>query len=226
MNHDKPIGPRVARSSAALASLCALMAVTMAGCNIFGPVFLLAHGPPKIYREHTLDKEKKVAILIDDPGARIPRTQLRIIMGEEAEQILLKKNLVGDAISARSTIAVAAQARGGEPPSITAIGRTVGADHVIWVGIESFSLTSDGQTYEPTVTATVKVIDVASDSRIWPATGPGYPLVIKRSMRTRDPPKTRSEAEQVHIELSKFFGRGIAELFYDEERIRSARGGG
>ncbi len=209
-----------------LAMLGVIIAVTMAGCNILGPVFLLAHGPPKIYREHTLDKEKKIAILIDDPGGRIPRTQLRIIMGEEAEQILLNKNLVADAISARSTIAVAAQARGGEPPSIAAIGRTVGADQVIWVGIESFSLSSDGQIYEPTVVATVKLIDVASDSRIWPASGAGYPLVIKRSMRTRDPPKSRSEAEQVHIELARFAGRGIAELFYDEERIRSARGGG
>lgn len=203
-----------------------MLIAALAGCNILGPAFVLIHGPPKIYRAHTLDRTKKVAILIDDPAGRVPRTQLRIVMGEEAEQILLKKNLVADAISARSTIAAAAQARGGEPLSITAIGRMVGADQVIWVGIEGFTLSPDGETFEPTVAATVKLIDVHEDRRIWPESGPGYPLIVRKSMRSREPPRSRSEAEQIQIELAKFAGRGIAELFYDEERNRSARASG
>lgn len=204
----------------------AAAAIMLGGCNILGPAFVLAHGPPKIYRATTLDKTKTVAIFIDDPMNLVPRTNLRAIMGEEAEELLLKKKLVADAKSARSTIAAASQARGDEQLSITAIGRLVGADQVIWVGIEQFTLSPDGESFRPTVRALVKIIDVAEDRRVWPTSGPGYPLVIERAVRPTEVPSSRSQAEQMHVELAKHAGRGIAELFYDEERYRSARGGG
>lgn len=197
----------------------------LAGCNIVGPAYILAHGPPKLERETTLDKNRSIAVMIDDPSNVIPRATLRAELGKNMEEILLNKGLVKEAISSASVLSVAKEDRYGKRRSIVEVGRTVGADVVIWVGVEEFVLSGDGQSFSPTIQARVKLIDTESDARIWPTEEMGYPLRAVMQASTRALPTTRTDHDKAESDLARFGARALAELFYDEERMRAARAG-
>jgi hypothetical protein len=195
----------------------------LGGCNIAGPVFLLVHGPEKTRKMHELEKERPTVILIDDRQNRIPRRALRLAMAEEAERTLLSTKTVEDMISGQSALAAAGNDRTGRPIPIVEIGRAVEAQVVIYVTVDQFALTPDGETYAPTARLRVKVIDVEQDARVWPADPAGHPIFVRPQVQSRDLPGSVAARFAVEDELARLAGLSIARLFHDHERPRGAR---
>lgn len=228
MSNSSNVKPRT--GPVARAALCAAAVVFVAagaaipaGCNVAGPALLLAHGPPKLPREYQLDKEKKTVILVDDFDSRLPKRRLGTIIADKAQKDVAKKGLVKELISAESAMALARTETSEDRRTIPQIGRDVGADVVIWCGVEMFSLTADGQSFSPTARLRIKVIDVASDSRVWPAEERHYTLVVQPAPDTAEAPATTTALDKAQAELADFCGRAIAELFYEPETARAAR---
>lgn len=214
------------RSGVALCVAGALTLAVLSGCNILGPALLIAHGPERVPAEFKLDAYKATTVLVDDPNTILPRRSHRVVVSQTVEQVLLKKDaLKTDMISSQYVQAALNREDVEERRSIPDIGREVGAEMVIWVTFDRFALSPDGQTYQPTAQARVKVVDVASGEPVWPEERGGYRLSIKANERASDVPRTYSQLAQAERAFAEYCGKAIAELFYAEEKVFSARAG-
>jgi hypothetical protein len=195
----------------------------LGGCNIVAPAALLIHGPEKSPRLHPLDPEKVTVILIDDRQNKVPRRALRLAMGEVAEKQLLAKRVVNDMVTGQSALVAAGNDRSGRPAPIAEIGRAVGAQVVIYATVDEFTLLPDGQTYAPTVRMRVKVVDVESDTRLWPVDPSGHSVFVRPQVTSRDAPNSIAGRYQAEEELAQLAGVYLANLFHDHERPRGAK---
>jgi hypothetical protein len=221
-------------AAGSIMALCVLGAVMApgAGCNIVGPAFYLIHGPEKIPPVYKLDPKRPTVVLIDDPSNRVPRRQLRAIMGQTVDDILLKQGLIkadekqNNLISSGAALTVAAKDKSSTPMSITQVGKAVGAEVVVWIMVDQFSLMPDGQAFSPTVSIRLKFIDAVTDKRVWPpddAAGNPFRYIYPAGSLT--PPESSAARSQAEMSLAEYAGRGIAELFYEVEKPLSVREG-
>lgn len=190
------------------------------GCNIVGPALYLAHGPEKIDKLYELDPLRSAVIFIDDRANRIPRRVLRVTMAQEAERLLLEKEALepGKLISSQSALAAASTDKYDRPMPVSEIGRAVGADSVIYVTIDEFMLSPDGQSFIPTVAMRLKVVDAADEKRLWPLEdGEGHALRVRLPIKQGVAPTTLSEKMQYEQELATQAGAAIAKVFYKHE---------
>lgn len=194
--------------------LCSCAA--LASCNILGPAMFMASDDrqPAVYN---LPEKKATVVIVDDRNSRLPSRTARMKLSETAEKNLLANKAVsGEVIASESVQGILSADRFTRPRSVTALGRAVGAQQVIWVTVDSFSLLEKEIRFAPTAEVRVKVIDVEDDSRIFP--GPemddGYKLKVEMTPRSSEPPK--SEADRVHAQndLAERIGLRVAEMFY------------
>lgn len=200
----------------------ALVGGALVGCNILAPAVFLIEGPPKVeaaYRD--LDPNRPTAIFIDDRKNHVPKRSLRMRMGQVAEQDMMQRGIVLEAnmISSRDTARVAASKDSfNEPIAVVDLGREVGAEVVIWVVIDEWTLSRDGGSLSPTVRGRVKIVDAKSNERIWPEIADGWPLAAEVPVRPQELGTSRSDNDRYNEELAVYAGRELARLFYTYER--------
>ena len=213
---------RAARAGRAVVfGACALAALPAGGCNILGPVATVISGPPKVEARYKLDPNRPTVIFIDDRASRVPQRALRLAKSREAETVLMEKKAVrpDSMIASQGAMQFAASERSGSPYSIEEIGRSVGAEVVIFVSMESWALSRDGATLSPAARAKVKVIDVKNGVRLFPTSDhQGYPMIAQMPVTTSSAPSTAGEINTVHAALAAFAGRELARLFFTSER--------
>lgn len=209
-----------------LATLSATLCLLATGCNIFGPAFLMVHGPPRIPMEFELDKTRITTVLVDDQNTILPRRQYRVVIAKEIEgRLLEKKKLTVDMIDSQAVLASVGREKPNERRSIPQVGRDVGAEVVIWVTFDVFTLSIDGQTFRPTSVSRVKVVDAVDGTVLWPEASTGHRLVVQMDASTTIIPESHSERAQIERQLAEYTGKAIAELFYEVEQTFSARAG-
>jgi hypothetical protein len=192
-------------------------AAWLTGCNIVGPAFAIIHGPEKIPAQYELDKERTAVIFVDDRANNLPRRALRITISTEAERLMLKKEVVKDMVSGQSALAAASTEKGGELLPIADVGRAVSADLVIYVSIDEFTLSPDGQAFVPSTAMRVKVVDAINDKRLWPEDRNGYPLNVRMGAKGIVPNST-TERAKAEDELARAAGESVARLFFKHEK--------
>lgn len=206
-----------------LVLLAAVIAVTATGCNIVGPAYLLVHGPEKVPAAHTLDSKRSAVIVIDDRANFVPRRALRLTMAAEAEKHLLGEKALEDMISGQSALAAAGAEKDGRPLAIAEIGRAVGAEVVIYVAVDEFTLSPDGQSFVPTARLRVKVIDATNDRRIWPEDRAGQSVVARVPPKQGTAPTGLTEQARAEDELARSAGLAIARLFFKHDRPKGVK---
>ncbi len=215
--------PRIRSSGLLLLGTASLLAILPAGCNILGPASYFVLGPDKVPAAYTLDKNKTAVIFIDDRANRIPSRASREMIGKTAEESLLEQGVVKDMIQSRSIQAVVARERFGKPMAIAEVGKAVNADVVIYAWVDTFSMTADGQTYLPTASLRVKVIDCATTERLFPspeATEAWYPFSISLPQQQGFVPSSTAEVAKAEQDLAKWVGISLARLFFAHEAPR------
>lgn len=188
-----------------------------AGCNIVGPALLLAHGPEKIPQAYELDRERPVVIFLDDRELNIRRAPTRERITAAAERALLDRKAVDRVIDSRAAATLVQGEPRGDLMPISEVGRKVGAELVIYVVPEVFTLSSDGQTFAPMARLRVKVLDAAADTRLWPEEREGYSFDITASTRQGAPPTDAAGLREAEDGFADLVGRRLAELFYKHE---------
>ncbi len=204
----------------AIPLLLAIGLLALPACNIAGTAAYILEGPPKIPAQTKLDDDRATVLFIDDRSSVVPRRSLRVIMGQQAEEDMIANRVI-DAdkmIAAQSTLRAAMTEDADEPMSVADLGRAVGAEVVVYVSIDAWTLTRDGASYSPTVAARVKVIDAESRARIWPDTERGFPFRVQPQTSPTDIPSSSSERAGAEADLAKRVGRTIAKLFYESAR--------
>ncbi len=200
-----------------LALLTASLAA--AGCNIVAGAYLIAHGPEKTPAVFTLPKEASVVIALDDRGSVVPQRNLRDVIGKTAEEEILAHDLVREMVAARLATAVMARERAGVPMGIAEVGQAVNADVVIYIVIDQFTLSEDGQTLSPIASGRVKIIESKTGRRLGPPeNGPAdyYPLIVRLPPQGSTAPTTTNQLQQLQ-DLARLTGVYISRMFYDAE---------
>ncbi len=206
-------GPLLACGAAA-----ALLAGLMPACNIVGGAFYAVHGPEKIPAMYELDRAKKTVVLIDDRGPVVNSRVNRVRIGTTAERALLDAGKMEQVISSQDLLAIAEREKGSKPMGLVELGEAVGAEVVISAMMISFSLTPDGQSYQPSAQVSVKVMDVTGKKRLWPKDPQeSYLLVINVPQKQGTPPKSLPEVEAAYGALAERVGLSLANLFIKHE---------
>ncbi len=187
------------------------------GCNVITPIAYAIHGPEKIMPAYTLDKELKTVVFVDDPSSRITQRRLRYAIADRATKELLAKRILVDMLDPRGILTAASNERYGEQMSISELGKSVGADIVIYAVVTEFSLTPETGAYIPRATMRVKVIDVAQGKRIWPSDEMGAVANIQIPQKPGSTPRSSGERLEVEQTLANRAGIGLAQLFYKHE---------
>ena len=200
-----------------------LFCSAISGCNIVGPIGVLLSPPPKVPKVYELPKAAIGVIFVDDRDNKLPRRMLKQTIGAEATVRLLSAQVMANLVDPKAAQTVAGQEKPGEPMNVTNIGRGAKADVVIWVAVDSFTLSPDGQTYSPGATLRIKVIDAAGDVKLWPEEKGGYKLSVVPAAKSAAIPRSIGEVQKAEQVLAELVGAAVAELFYDEKVLDSSR---
>jgi hypothetical protein len=216
--------PMHARAALILLLLTASAGVAVS-CNIVGPAAVLISGPPTVPALYELDKSRNHIIFIDDLRNRVPRRSLRDEAARTAEEIILKEKLLPEQrlISHAALSRTMSDDRYGSTLSVVELGKRAGADVVIYITMDGWGLTRDGASAAPFAAARVKIIDCASNKRLWPPIEEGYRLEVSPSQEQGALPGDLSARSTMEQQLARRFGLGIAQMFFKHERTQSVR---
>ena len=186
----------------------------LTSCNIASVVGYIATPDPQQDALFELPDVKTV-VFVDDRKNIMHPTRLRHVVAERITNDLLTKEIVSSMISPKDIFRVSASSdRYGEPMGMDKLGQSVGASVLIYVEIQSFSLTNDGQTANPMATCDVRVIDVNKQPRLFPTNGESYRVraIVKNISPHRL--KATGEVRKLTEELAQNLGDSVAKLFY------------
>jgi len=201
-----------------IAPLCVLTFAGLGvGCNIIGPAYVLIHGPEKQPRQFQLDPKKSVVVFVDDRSNVLPRRSIRQLIGEAAQKQLLASAEVTNVIDCRGAIAASARDKFDQPQSIVDIARSVHADLVVYASVEQFTLSEDGQSVSPAASVWVKVIDAATEARVWPEEKTGKRIGINPRFEQGFAPQSQADAAKAENAVAERLGVAIAQIFYEHE---------
>lgn len=192
-----------------------------AGCNYIGAAVLAIEGPPKIEKVTDLPTDRPLVVFVDDPQNKLPRRSVREAVARAAEEDIIREELTDGApvISSAAAMRIAATERYGDPMSIVEVGRRVGAEIVVYVRIDNWTLAREVGVVSPAARARVKIIDVTENKRVWPPETPdGYQMQALFPVQSKEAPSTLDERTQLEDSFALYFGREISRLFYKHER--------
>ena len=194
----------------------------LAGCNIIVPVAYVLEGPGTIPAQYVL-RETSTAVFIDDPDTVFPRTSLRSMVGVRITEDLISSGTIPSSmiVDSRDVLALARALETSESRvTIERIGREAGVEQIIYVSLDGFAMTLDGFTPRPTAVCSVKVLDLASGTRVFPVANPTGLEVIGQ-IREVDPINFESFAKRRRVEdnLAMELGKNVGFLFYEHDRV-------
>jgi len=199
-----------------LAALVSMMAM-LPGCNIAGPAYAIAAGPPKRPAEFIL-QDRPTLVFVDDRSNVLSRRNLRRQIADRVSEDLMVKEVITRTISPRDGLAVAQSESHGRPIAIDEIGRSVGADQVIYVEMLGFALSADGTSPVPAARCAIKVIDVANREKLFPGLGTGTEarvMDIPASPVSTELYQSSASRRQIEDMLADVVGVEIAKVFYE-----------
>lgn len=191
----------------------------LGSCNIVGPAAYIIGGQPKVDAQYALS-DRPTVVFVDDPENILPDRSLRRLIGDRVAQELMVKKLVSITISSADAMAVAGRESYGKPLAIDAIGRSVGAEQVVFVNMTSFVLSPDNITPRPSGACLVKVIDVTNRERLFPAEdggfrgASGYPVQVAMRQVSLERYRTTSSRRSIREQLANEIADQITKVFY------------
>lgn len=205
------------------------LACFLPSCNIVAPVMIVIEGPPTFEALYELNKERPTVILVDDNLNILPRPRLRQVMAKAAQDALLKEGVLKKVIDSNGAYAVISRDREGQVMSLIEVAKTVEAEVIISVTIDSFGISQTTNEMELECSFRVRVLDATreKDHRLWPPANveEGAAMTARYRMPPASQIETNSQALQFQNALAEQTGLAIAQIFYEHEKSQSAASG-
>ena len=204
----------------------------VAGCNIVAPIAYVMEGGPKVPALYELDGERSTVVFVDDLRNRLPRRSLSALVGRAAEDALFRSGTFTpdvDAetgenrsrlISSRSAMRAVVGDSASDLTSVVDVGRTLGAEVVVYVEVEAFAIVSDGESALPAAEARVKVFDAVTNERLWPGAERGALVSARTDLLATTSILSRDDRFRLEETLANELGTVVARLFFEHERER------
>ena len=204
---------RAGRSGAMLCILVAIASGMLGGCNVAGYVSQGLIPPsdiPALYNP----ADRLTLVLVDDPGRKMPTIALADQVAGRVGQVLVAQKVIGRFVPTTVITELRDSETDFDRWAIDRVGRRIGAEQVIYVLLQDFQLTESGQIYRPVASVRVKVLDVASGSRMFPADNRhGYALTTVQEYEDLEAGGRGTEAV-VARRLAEQLAEDIAKVFY------------
>ena len=183
-----------------------------AGCQL--PIAILAKLFPKepVPPRFVLPADKTILVFPDDIKRPLVYPPVKRTLAEKADKLLIEHSLAAETIPYDKLIDL----RNAEPEfnlmSIPKIGRRLGADLVIYVSIEEFSLKDNpiDTLWRGRLAGKVKVVDVLK-GRIWPDESAGFPIRIVEPITDNS---SRDYGSQLARKLAERMAEEVCGLFH------------
>ncbi|MCX5688726.1 MAG: hypothetical protein NTV94_02855 [Planctomycetota bacterium] len=199
-----------------LATGCLL--VFSGGCNIVGPAVVLIHGPEKADAQFELDEKRATIVFVDDRANRMDRRVLRQSIATVCTERLLKEDKVKTMLDPKAALVRVSGEPTGEPTDLVTLGKSLGAEVILYATVDAFSLSADGVSFQPNAQFRIKVIDCVNvPSRIWPEEPNGFPLAVTMPQRQGEAPKNGTQYNQAQDRLAQACGEELAKVFYKHQ---------
>jgi hypothetical protein len=187
----------------------------MSSCNIVAGATYVLSPDPEQEALFVLPNVRTV-VFVDDRRNVMHPTRLRKVIADRVTTDLLTNEILTTMISPKDVFRVSgANDRYNNPLPIAELGKAVEADVVIYVEMESFGLTNDGQTANPIASCSVRVVSVNENARLFPTDKPSY--FVNANLKNVNPHRVSSNSEirKLAEELAEELGENVAKLFYD-----------
>ncbi|MBC8201649.1 MAG: hypothetical protein H8E86_06330 [Planctomycetes bacterium] len=187
----------------------------LSSCNIAAGVSYIITPDPSQKAIYTL-QDVRTVVFVDDRRNTMHPSRLRLVVADRVTTDLLSKKIITTLVSPKDVFRVSAtNDRYNEPLPIAALGKSVEADVVIYVELDSFGLTNDGQTANPTASCSLRVISVAESKRLFPTDQASH--FVRATLKKVKPHRiaSNSEIRKLAEELAQELGDAIAKVFYD-----------
>jgi len=200
--------------------VCVTAAVAIAGCAqwfaIVGSSFNKADTTKAKYE---LPEKKTVLVFVDDRRVQTDQP-LRTLLTEAINEQLTANKVAAKTIAYSRVLDLAGQARGlsGLEPLWTA--RKVGADIVLYVCVDKFSLHEEGVEigllWRGQLGASISVTDVASGQMLWPRDEPDG-MAIKPVDTPTVTHTSPNFGEELTAQVANIMADRVAKMFYDHK---------
>ncbi|MCB9854351.1 MAG: hypothetical protein H6818_01595 [Phycisphaerales bacterium] len=193
--------------------ICAYACAT--GCQSLAGFWVGMQGGELIKAEYELS-DGPLLILFDDRAGRIDRPQALRQAHKTTSDMFAEHEVNTRVIPFTEWQRFQQSADKYDRLTIREIGERMGAEQVIYVGVEKFATQSQegAPIYQGVFEARVKVIstDRTRDVRMWPRDGAGYRVVVSTDPTPMDGDTSEGD---VADELGKKMGEKVAKLFYE-----------
>jgi hypothetical protein len=197
----------------------ALLLSGVSGCQKFAAAFANISGGDWIDAEYKLG-HGPLLILIDDRDGRISEPKALVELHKTLCENFVEFNVNKSVVPLQEWRRLAQNDRGYSKLNIRQVGEKLGAEQVLYLFVEKFSLNTEvgAPVYKGEFSVRVKVIstDRKHDVRLWPPDDAG-----RRVTSTTTPIATDSEksASDIATELAIKLGQEVAKLFYGRREL-------
>jgi len=199
----------------ALLILLLPLAVVLCGCPLVSWVVAQFAPPQKVKPKYTPPAGKKILVFVDDPFDQLDYEPIKGLLAERLNKQLVEHEVAGQTVPFRRMLHLVAATPGFNRLAISEVGQKLGADIVLYVRIDRFSLKDSEASplWHGRFGTTVRMVDVATKARLWP-TDWAEGLTIKPI----ELPTTEDASPQYGYEVAKKLADAmadrIAKLFY------------
>lgn len=167
-----------ARSRTILIALLLVPAVLGSGCAGIKYMAAVMAPPEKVKPLYTLPGGKKILVFVDDIRHPLTYEAVKTDLAQRVGRLLVQHKMAEEIIPPDKVLDLASSMQNFNQMPIPDVGRKLGADLVLYLEIDHFSLreSNDSPLWLGRFVSRVKVVD-SKVGRIWPEDRPnGYPV--------------------------------------------------
>jgi len=189
------------------------LALSLGGCALVGWAADVVEGGRTIKPVYILE-DRPTLVMVDDPANKLPTVDLPNLIAGRIGNRLVDQQVISEAnfVPAVTVSRLAADHADFKTWPIDRVGREAGAEQVVYVVIQQFTLTDASQMYRPIAESRAKVIDVPSGQRLYPGAEQGHPVGVEQFYRSMDGSNQATEtvlarrlAEELAFNISLLF---------------------
>jgi len=211
MNRGRPV---------ILIALLAAMGAAVGGCNILGYMVNVMMPPKSVPAAYRLAPGGKVLVLVDDLGKPVRYEQIKRLLTEKVNRLLLDNKAADQVVSYQDVFRLTASRKDFNRLGIANITRELGANQTIYIYLDEFSLKDDPgiSLWHGKLGVSVRVVDIEGNTK-WPVDRPsGHKPEAAETPQVDDPSPTYGA--KIAAELAEEMSLKIAKLFYKHSVAR------
>ncbi len=210
------------RSSLGLTAIIVLCACPIGCTAIIGWIGSVLAPPQKIKAVYRPPKGKRILVFVDDIERPLSYNPIKGDLTRKINRRLEEAGVAAETVPYEKMLDFIAATPNFNhlPVSVAAVGRKLGADLVIYVHIDRFSLKDEekvGTLWHGRFHARVRVVDVR-EGVLWPKDRPKAGFVVPAIETPDTPDSSPTFGTKLSEELAERMAERIAMLFYDHRK--------